>query len=364
MPPLDRKKEELRGRCTRWLSGHPVRRPREALAALAAATPPEVLADRYGEGELIVGFEREVAALLGKEAAVFLPSGTMAQQIALRVWCDRRGSRSIASHPGSHLELHEHRAHEHLHGLHSVIVGAPTELLTLAELRAVPERLGAVLLELPQRAIGGQLPTWEELCAIAVWASEKGVPLHLDGARLWEAGPFYAKPYASIAGLFGSVYVSFYKGLGGIAGAILAGPADFVAVARVWKRRHGGDLVHLFPYVCSARAALSERLDRMTAYHDKAREIAQALAEVAGVSVRPDPPQSNMMHVVLRGDRQRLERAALELAAETGTWLFPSLTPTAVPAHSVFELAAGDATLAIPTAEIAGLLRTLVERAR
>jgi threonine aldolase len=358
------KKEQLKSRCSRFLCHHPPRTPRDIFASLAEATPADVIADRYGAGELIAGFEREVASLLGKEAAAFMPSGTMAQQIALRLWSDRRASKSVAFHPTSHLERHELRGHEHLHGLHSVIVGAPTDLLTLADLKKVPERLGAVLVELPQRSIGGQLPSWDELCAIAVWAAEKGIPLHMDGARLWEAGPFYARPYASIAGLFGSVYVSFYKGLGAIAGAVLAGPADFVAEARVWQRRHGGDLVHLFPYVCSARAAMAERLPKMPAYHAKAIEVARALGDVDGASILPDPPQASMMHVVLRGDRARIERAALEIAAETRTWLFPSLTPTGVPGHSLFELAVGDATLAIPTPEIAALLRTVLERAR
>ncbi len=357
--------EQIQRRCTRFLSLHARRRmaPRQHFLELAAAVGDEVLPDLYGEGEVIAGFEREIAALLGKEAAVFMPSGTMAQQIALRIWSDRRGSKDVAFHPRCHLELHEHRAHEHLHGLHSVLVGAPTELVTLADLKRVPGRLGALLLELPQRGIGGQLPSWSDLCAIAVWASETGVPLHLDGARLWETGPFYGKPYAAIASLFGSAYVSFYKGLGGVAGAALAGPADFVAEARIWQRRHGGNLVHLFPFVCSAKAGLAERLEKMPAYREKAVEIARALSEVDGIAIVPEPPHTPMMQVYLRGDRARLERAGLEIADETGTWLFAKLSPSGVPAHAMFEIAVGDATMALTSQEIAALLGAVVERA-
>src|SRR5262249_27327174 len=159
--------------------------------------------------------------LLGKEAAVFMPSGTMCQQIAMRIWCDRRGSSRIAFHPTCHLELHEQQGYRLLHGLHGICVGSPFHLLTLDGLRRIPERLGAILLELPQREIGGQLPTWEELNAISVWARERAIPLHMDGARLWESQPFYGRSYAEIAALFDSVYVSFYKSLGGIAGSIL-----------------------------------------------------------------------------------------------------------------------------------------------
>src|SRR4029079_8440319 len=129
----------------------------------------------------------------------------------------------------------------------------------------------------PQRGIGGQLPSWDELVAIVGWARERGVALHLDGARLWEAAPFYRRSHKEIAGLFDSVYVSFYKGLGGIAGCVLAGPASFIAEARVWQRRHGGTVVHLFPYVLSARLALAERLGRMPAYVARAATLAERL---------------------------------------------------------------------------------------
>src|SRR5215212_4097868 len=117
LSPAER--DAIRARCTRFLSHHHPHRssPHQVLTELAAAAAPTLQADVYGEGELIETFEREVAGLLGKEAAVFMPSGTMAQQVALRIWADRTGRRSVAQHPTSHLELHEERALEHLHGL-------------------------------------------------------------------------------------------------------------------------------------------------------------------------------------------------------------------------------------------------------
>src|SRR5205823_1949079 len=254
-----------------------------------AVTDPELLPDRYGEGEVIDGFEAEVARLLGKEAAVFMPSGTMCQQIALRVWTDRRGCPNVAMHPRNHLDQHEQFGYQRLHGLRGIPVGSPNQLLTLDDLRGVAEPLGALLLELPQREIGGHLPAWDELAASTGWARERGVPAHMDGARLWESGPFYGRDYAEIAALFDSVYVSFYKGLGGLAGSILAGPADVIAEARVWQRRHGGNLVQLYPYVLTARQGLGERLPSMGAYHAKAREIAAALAPFPQIEVTPDP---------------------------------------------------------------------------
>ncbi|MEO7001524.1 MAG: beta-eliminating lyase-related protein, partial [Ktedonobacterales bacterium] len=292
----------IRG-CDRFLVGHGPVRLRESLAVLAAGVTDDDEIDTYGQGALIEQFEREIAGLLGKEAAVFMPSGTMAQQIALRIWSDRSGRKTVAFHPTCHLEIHEFKGYELLHGLHGRLVGDAHRLITLDDLRAVPEPLAALLLELPQREIGGQLPEWVDLQAQIAWARERGAAVHMDGARLWEAAPYYSRTYAEVAAPFDSVYVSFYKGIGAIAGAALAGPADFVAEARIWQRRHGGNLVHLYPYVLSARAGLEQRLAHFPSYARRAVEVAHALHTVPGVIIKPERPQTHMMHVYLPGDR-------------------------------------------------------------
>ncbi|MEO6890675.1 MAG: beta-eliminating lyase-related protein, partial [Ktedonobacteraceae bacterium] len=270
----DEEKERIFNACTRQLAYHYNQTPRQVLSELAEATDPAWEQDRYGEGEIITSFEADVARLLGKEAAVFMPSGTMCQQIALRTWCERRKSPNVAFHPTCHLETHEQHGYQRLHDLNGILLGEPHRMFTLDDLKAVTEPLGALLVELPQREIGGQLPEWEALTAIIEWARAQDIPTHLDGARLWECRPFYGRDYTEIAGLFDTVYVSFYKILGGIAGSILAGPRDIIAEARTWQRRHGGNLIHLYPFVLSARKGLNERLDRMGLYYEKAREIA------------------------------------------------------------------------------------------
>jgi threonine aldolase len=353
----------VRRRCTRFLTYHYPSSPREALADLAAWTDPKLEGDRYGTGPLIADFEAKIAALLGKETSLFLPSGTMAQPIALRIWAERAGRRTVAFHPTCHLELHEEGAYRVLHDLHGVLVGNRDHLLTRADLDAVREPVAALLLELPQREIGGQLPSWDELKAQCAWARERGVALHLDGARLWESQPFYGYDYATIAGLFDSVYVSFYKTLGGIAGAALAGPADLIAEARIWQRRLGGNLVRLFPYVLSARTALAERLGRIGAYVAHAQAVAAALAALPELTILPQPPQPNMFHLLLRGDKPTLERALLEVAAETGVWLFHPLRPCQLPGHWMAEWVVGDASLDIAPDATAELLHTALRGA-
>src|SRR5262245_17585730 len=173
--------------CSRFLVGHGLAPLKTTLAAIAQEAGEDERGDVYGEGEAIQRFEREVATLLGKPVAVFLPSGTMAQQIALRIWSDRRGCRRVAFHPTSHLELHEQRGYAHIHGLEARLVGRTDALFSRADLDAVAEPVAALLVELPQREIGGQLPTWDELQSCAEWARSRGAALHLDGARVWES---------------------------------------------------------------------------------------------------------------------------------------------------------------------------------
>jgi threonine aldolase len=348
--------------CHRFLTHEYPKTPRQVLSELAEMTDAELEADRYGQGDVIARFESEVAALLGKESAVFMPSGTMCQQIALRIWAERRGTYNVAFHPKSHLETHEEKGYERLHGLHGILVGSADALLALDDLKGITEPVGALLLELPQRDLGGQLPGWEALNEITAWAREHGIPTHLDGARLWECRPFYDREYAEIAQQFDSVYVSFYKILGGIAGSVLAGPADVIAESRTWQRRHGGNLIHLYPFVLSAQKGLRERVGRMEAYHAKAKEVAALLAPLAEIEIVPNPPHTNMMHLFIRGERDKLEAAALDVAMETGIWLFYRLAPALLPGYTKFELTVGEATLDLSGQEIVEVFQMVLTR--
>jgi threonine aldolase len=351
--------------CTRYLSHHYPRTPAQELRELAELAPDYHDADQYGVGELIDDFEARMAALLGKEAALFVPSGTMAQQLALRVHADRRvaGQRTVVMHPRNHLDRSELYAYQHLHQLRAIYAGGVDQLLTLDDLNTIAQPCAALLLELPQRELGGQLPAWDDLVAQTQWASARGAARHMDGARLWETGPFYARVYADIAALFDTVYVSCYKILGGIAGAALAGPADVIAEARVWQKRHGGTLIRAYPYILAAQRGLDERLPRVPAYCAKARELAAALTTLPGVRVLPDPPQTNMFHLYLPAPHTRVMLAALEIARAHGVWLASSVAPTALPGLSRLEVTAGDATLDLTAAEVVDLFGELLERA-
>ncbi len=343
---------------TRRLGYHPRRSVRDVFTELAETTEDGIEQDHYGAGDVIEAVERRVAELLGHEAAVFMPSGTMAQQIALRIWCDRVGNSRIAFHPTCHLERHEQGAYRELHGLSATLLGSPEQLFTLDNLEAMREPVGAVLFELPQREIGGHLPVWDDLVAMTRWVRERGAAVHMDGARLWETQPFYDREYAEIAALFDSVYVSFYKILGGLNGAALAGPQDLIEEARVWQRRHGGNIPHMYPIALSAALGLDEHLPRIADYCARAVEIAEMLTGIPNLTVSPNPPQTNMMHVFLPGEAEDLLRAAAAVAAEHDIELFSSTSPTDVPNVRRWELTVGAGACEMDLDEIRAAMDT------
>jgi threonine aldolase len=165
---------------------------------------------------------------------------------------------------------------------------------------------------------------------------------------------------SEIAGLFDTVYVSFYKGLGGTAGGMLLGDEDVVAESREWRHRHGGTLFNLWPYAAAALAGLRLRLPRMGAYVEHARAIADALSKIDGVEVVPDPPQTPMMHIHLRTTPAAVIAGVRRMATEERLWTFGGSRPADAPGYRWVELYVGDATLAITTEEAAAAIRELL----
>jgi threonine aldolase len=367
VPPAfsrDAKVEALAETCTRFLSGHGRRSADELLTLI----PPGTKIDYYGVGGAVTELEEEIATLLGKEAALFFPTGTMAQQATLRVHADRRMSRSVAFHPACHMETNEERGYERLHGLFGVPVGPIAEPLSSASLAQVHEPIAALLIELPQRALGGTLPSWSELVAQVAWARDRGAAVHMDGARLWDASPYYKarhrKSLADIAGLFDTVYVSFYKGLGGIAGCCVAGDTDVIEELSVWRTRHGGRTFGMWPYAASALAALRLRLPRMPAYYRHCVAIADGVRDLPGVEVLPDPVQSTLMHVRFSVDLETLRGRVAQIARSEKVMTFVRPWSSLSPRLQEFEFQVGDATLELSVEEIRDLFARLAGTSR
>ncbi|QUI33153.1 threonine aldolase family protein [Streptomyces alfalfae] len=357
---------------TRTLDRSPLHVPLlERFSALAAAAPeavgPREPVDLYGNG-VVATLEDEVARLLGKEAAAFFPTGTMAQQVALRCWAGRTGNATVALHPLAHPELHEGGALGAVSGLRTVWPTTERRLPTADEVRDFPEPFGTLMLELPLRDAGFVLPAWEELEAVVAAARERDAVVHFDGARLWECPTHFGRPLAEIADLADTVYVSFYKSLEGLSGAALVGPRTLIEEAKVWRHRYGGQLFQQFPAAVSALLGLRRVLPRLPGYVAHARVVADALREgfaAAGVPwarVHPERPHTHQFQVWLPYEPGVLSEASLGQAEETKTHLFGRWFPDGPPGLSVTEVTVTEEGLAWTADDVKEAVTEFVRR--
>ncbi|MHA4818608.1 threonine aldolase family protein [Streptomyces aculeolatus] len=346
----------------------------QRLARLATARPGGVDLDQQVDvyaGGIVGELEERTAGLLGCEDAAFFPTGTMAQQVALRCWAERTGSGVVASHPLAHLEVHERAAYSVVTGLRAVHPTREPRVATAAEVAALGEPFGTLMLELPMREPGFVLPEWAELEEVVAAAREREAVVHFDGARLWECTTHFGRGLAEIAALADSVYVSFYKSLGGLSGAALAGPAGFVEEARAWRHRYGGQLFQQWPAALAALEGLQLELPRLPSYVAHARVVAGALREglaAAGVPffrVHPEVPHTHQFQVWLPYGAEALMDAGTALAEETGVCLFRMWTePGDPPGLSVTEVTVTEPGLAWSAEDVAREAGALVERVR
>jgi threonine aldolase len=335
--------DDLQASCARRLSQHRPKTAQDALRALASHPAASEPVDAYGAGGAATLLEKRTAELLGKPAAMFFIKGMIAQMAVLRVAAERARTPNIVIHPMSHIDLDEEGGLWRLHHLQPIRLGkyAP---FTLADLRALTEPVAAIVLELPLRRSGYRLPPIDDLRAISAWCRERGIHLHFDGARLWEAAAGYKIALDELSALADSVYVSFYKGLGGLGGAAVAGEPDFVKALAVWKTRHGGNLYRTFPYAISALAGLDEHLPRMPAYVDRARQLAERLKAEARVAITPQVPDVNAFHLLLPGSVETLAERNRAFAEQHGIWLFNAFYESPVEGRSIGEVVIGQSS--------------------
>ncbi len=346
--------------CRRQLCWRHRQSPAAMLRALADAVDDSEQPDTYGTGPIVEDVEQMVASALGKQGAVLFVTGVMAQLCALRIWCDHHRSPLVAHHPCAHFEDHEEGALWRLHGINRHHLGHRSRLLTAADIEAAPPNTSAFVIELPQRDLGGMLPTFEDLNDQCEAIAERGAASHLDGARLFEASAYYGRPLSDIAAPFASVYVSAYKGLGAFAGAFLAGDDAFIQEARGWRRRHGGECFQLFPFAVAAREAWSQRAQSFEAWRDHAVKIAEAISGVDGVRLRPAVPQANMMHVFLEMSPQAARAATVEIGHRHDVCLMRRSRPTDVPGTTAFECPIHDGAMEFSPSELAQLFTEFV----
>jgi threonine aldolase len=265
----------------------------------------------------------------------------------------------------SHLRTHEENAFVRLHGLQEVLAtgGSLHEPIRLETLKNFKEPLGALLLELPQRDMGGYLPTWNELVAQTKWAKKNGVALHLDGARLWEAAPYYAatakKSIKDICALFDTVYVSFYKGLGGISGSCVAGTAEIIDEVSLWRTRHGGRAYMLWPYAASALNVVKSRPKDMAAYYRRAVALSKKLRLIEGIEVLPGEVRSPMMHLRFSATKEQMEERVRKIATEQKIMTLPGIFLSESANLQRYEFQVGQASMGFTLVQMVDLFRQL-----
>ncbi|MGW3072470.1 threonine aldolase family protein [Kitasatospora sp. NPDC001132] len=337
--------------CKRFLSADRVLSIRERLAQLSALDGLDTCPDFYGNDGPVRQLEERTAALLGKEDAVFFPTGTMAQQVALRHHAEHTGNTAVALHPLSHIERHERHAYTQLTGLRGLWPTTAQRQPTPEELAALGEPFGTLAVELPLRDPGYLLPDWDELTALVAAAREAGARVHFDGARLWNTTVHFDKRLDEIAALADSVYVSYYKDLGGLSGAALAGDAALTAHARTWRHRYGGQLFQQWPAALAALHGLDTALPRLADCTRHAATLVPALAALPGARLHPEVPPTHEFQLWLPHPAKALNAAHLALAEKEDIW-FVSSWQDAAPGLAMAEVSLGEAALVWTAAQV------------
>jgi threonine aldolase len=256
----------------------------------------EFQADEYSLGGVVAKLEAAFSKLLGKETAIFMPSGTLANHLAVRALAgEGHGTGFRVLVPAtSHVYNDTGDALTALSGMNMVPLGPGSATFTLAEVEAqlaraaggrVATRAGVLVVESPVRRRDGELFDPEELRRVTSFARDSGLRLHLDGARMLIASAYTGVSPAAMAAPFDTVYVSLYKGLNAPSGAILAGPRSSLDGMFHARRMFGGGLPEAWPFAAGALEDLPGFIERLRTAIAASEQVFQAL-ESAGIPVR------------------------------------------------------------------------------
>lgn len=294
-------------------------------AAMRRAIADADVGDDVLEGDpTTMRFEAMVAERLGKERALFFPSGTMANQAA--VWVHTTPGTEILIDADAHIVHWEIAGAAALCGVQIRPVRGATSVMVADDLRAslrspsmhTPEA-SLVCLENTHNGAGGAITTLADMQALQAVARHAALPVHLDGARLWNASVATGTSLADFAACADTVMVSFSKGLGAPVGACLAGPADLIAKAHRVRKRLGGGMRQSGVLTAAALYALEHHVDRLADDHAAARELAAIVDGAGGATVVP--PDTNIVMIDLPAARAAdvVARAA-ELGVRISIW--------------------------------------------
>jgi threonine aldolase len=305
-------------------------KPDEYSQLLATLTKGDaVTADSYSRGGVVEKLEARMAALLGKEAAVWLPTGTLANHLAVRMLAGPR--RRVLVQSESHLFNDCGDCAQTLSGLHLVPLAPGKASFTLAEVeRAANDALlgrvatpvGAIQIETPVRRRQGERFDFEEMKKISAWARARNVGLHLDGARLFLESAYTAQPVKAYASLFDTVYISLYKYFNAASGAVLAGPKTLLADLYQTRRMFGAGLPAVWPYAAVALHYMDGFDQRFRTAKDTSESVITTLATDANFEVERIPSGTNQFRLRVNAPvyQVRLDDAGISAQIPDGPW--------------------------------------------
>ncbi len=282
-----------------------------------AMSRAEVGDDVYGEDPTVNQLEELAAERMGKEAALFVPAGTMGNATAILVHC-RRGDEVLAG-DRAHIYLYEVGGAARLNGSPvRAIPTLPDGTLHREKLAAsffgddVHEaRTGLLCLEDTHNMCGGRVIPPETLRELAAPARARNLPVHMDGARIFNAAIALGVPVSVLAAEVDSVMFCLSKGLSAPVGSLLVGSSDFIAEARRIRKLLGGGMRQAGILAAAGIVALNEMVERLAEDHTNARTLAEGLANISGIAVDPSTVESNMVFFgAADGDNARLVEAA------------------------------------------------------
>ncbi|MCO5089824.1 low specificity L-threonine aldolase [Bosea sp. (in: a-proteobacteria)] len=294
-----------------------VSRPSPAMRAAMAQAP--VGDDQYGDDPTVDALQQRMAALLGKETAIFLPSGTMANQIALRV-LTRPGDEAIAQR-GAHVVWHELGGAAAHSGVRIVEIGDRGEFCE-DDIRAAFKPLGhavyppttALWIENTHNRAGGTILPQDDVVAACRVGAQLGIRAVLDGARLFNTHVATGLALSELAGPFDLVSVSLSKGLGCPIGSLLAGSRHEISQARRLRRMFGGGWRQAGILAAAGLYALDHHVARLAQDHETARLIAESLSGSAGIRLELARVQTNIVMLDYAGNPARLPAMVARLA--------------------------------------------------
>ena len=296
-----------------------VTRPTDAMRRAIAEA--EVGDDMFGDDPTVTRLEARVCDITGMEAAVFVPSGTMANQIAIR--SQTEPGDEVICHPDSHIVHYETGGPAALSGVTTRFADGPRGTFTADTVRALvrpDDQHFAVtrLVSLENTHNRGRGRVWplEQLHAVIETAHDLGLRAHIDGARLWNASVASGRSVREILGPADSVSVCFSKGLGAPAGSAFASDAATVKRARRFRKMFGGAMRQAGVLAAAALHALDHHIDRLADDHANARLLAERLAEIPGVISSPDEAETNLVYFDLSDSLGPAQAVCDALAAE------------------------------------------------